>query len=1133
VELLSAGFLLKVLLDTLNSVASSNVEAAAVGSWARLLRNAKRLLGRDQASLQRKAFAKAARSAVNLTIRKYPSQEQAERVLSYIDRAYGKVEDRGIALELAKVLTFSEEPDIRRLTRLIEVQEETFSVGTATPGSSSQEIAAVLVDFIENLRRALLDQPEYAHLISKETLRHQQAIRRALNPITNDDESAYKLQMKQVFGRIYFTGIPGTSFLGQPSLPDLYIDVALERFRPANKQHFEAARDESSSGAVGDLEVQSFPETGLASAICQTQSVKAVILGDPGSGKTTLLKQIATSVIETNGKPSGYLPIFASLREFPLESDALTFEQFLVQHMNRHLSLNLPQDFFRRYLEVGRCVVCLDGIDEVLGVGAQAKLANLINGFVSRFPNNRIFVTSRIAGYSGPLDAWWFAQYRIQPLSFAQIEGYLTNWYRMFEPDASLMNQRVKELSALVSGDPRLASLASNPLLLTIIALIHQHESVLPKERFRLYEKCITTMMDTWDQAKRVVDGDGDRLFYRNRRTILEGIAYKMQLAKSTSNEQPSLGIRELENLIAESLVSDPRTGLTEDHIEFAKEEARRYIHHMQTRAGMLVPLGDRALTFPHLTFQEFLAASYFDAHFGHLGFDELWNQLEGYLLVPTWREVVLLLLGIFTRSRKLPTLFVQRMLDQQTTDPLEIVLHRKLFLAAEALIEGVELEGQVRQEVINRLLHLVFSGPQASSPWWGEAGEALALLRRMKGEDYVIESVERIIYENSRSGPRREPQFQLLAEVGGKQARALLKKFIQDTTHPFDERFYAAQALITFGCHDRDVGDVLKEYVRGSRRDGRTIHHLARYFARCKSDDRTIFETLMDWAVSNAPGWVTGPALEGVILIGLERLEYAQEVIQFLQKLVTESSSNERVIHRMYPQAGVALIGMSDVIRKWKLEPVPCLALADQLVLNSRQNHANRVAALIVLHSWDSITESVQHAAMDMVEDRDCEPITRVELVRVLETFPDSALSNEKASTLLKKMAADPGIPVRGRVWALNQLIVKGSRDNETVGALMRIASGRHGEWIIASEAADALGRLDKGDRRAIAALSSMARDPANTHWVRGAALRALGNIADIKDTATVDMLKEAAAQDVDVRQHAYDGLKRLMEDV
>ena len=50
-----------------------------------------------------------------------------------------------------------------------------------------------------------------------------------------------------------------------------------------------------------------------------------------------------------------------------------------------------------------------------------------------------------------------------------------------------------------------LRQLAVNPLLLTIIAIVHRSRAILPKERHKLYEEALKVMVELWNLANRKI----------------------------------------------------------------------------------------------------------------------------------------------------------------------------------------------------------------------------------------------------------------------------------------------------------------------------------------------------------------------------------------------------------------------------------------------------------------------------------------------------------------------------------------------------------------------------------------------------------------------------------------------------
>jgi predicted NACHT family NTPase len=64
--------------------------------------------------------------------------------------------------------------------------------------------------------------------------------------------------------------------------------------------------------------------------------------------------------------------------------------------------------------------------------------------------------------------------------------------------------RRASELKAALKENLGIRRLATNPMLLSIIALVHRSLATLPKERAKLYSECIKILLEQWDISKGV-----------------------------------------------------------------------------------------------------------------------------------------------------------------------------------------------------------------------------------------------------------------------------------------------------------------------------------------------------------------------------------------------------------------------------------------------------------------------------------------------------------------------------------------------------------------------------------------------------------------------------------------------------
>jgi hypothetical protein len=127
-----------------------------------------------------------------------------------------------------------------------------------------------------------------------------------------------------------------------------------------------------------------------------------VVLGQPGSGKTTLLQHLAlvaaTGRTAELGLDPQTLPVFVPLRQLSLETGN-DFGAALIRASDPSLP-DLPRDFLDGPLGEGRCLILLDGLDEVADAGERRAVSRWIESLVAARGGNRVVVTARFAGYA-------------------------------------------------------------------------------------------------------------------------------------------------------------------------------------------------------------------------------------------------------------------------------------------------------------------------------------------------------------------------------------------------------------------------------------------------------------------------------------------------------------------------------------------------------------------------------------------------------------------------------------------------------------------------------------------------------------------------------------------------------------
>ncbi|MBX3223253.1 MAG: NACHT domain-containing protein [Labilithrix sp.] len=403
-----------------------------------------------------------------------------------------------------------------------------------------------------------------------------------------------------------------------------------------------------------------------------------VILGDPGSGKSTLLRFLAlagqTRSLQERFKiepAPARLPVLIVLRRY---ADALksNIETSLLDHIIQSTQADFSlqsadSDFFHFYLESGRALLCFDGLDELPDSSFKEIVRDRIVALLETYPGNTCIVTSRIVGYDAeirfPRD---FAHHKLSKLSLPEIVQFVNDWYVAREPSKSDRDTSIQSLVQVIR-DPdheSIRDLARNPLLLTIIALVHRIDAVLPDERVVLYQKCTETLLNTWHtwKYKDQADGVARSRVERWNRGRIEGIAYWMQQRSVGSGSMSRAIVTHAE--VATYLEGHIRLESGHEPSFDAEVAADSFLRFVRSKAGLLVEVGDGQYSFVHMTFQEYLTSSHVLTISESGGAESLWRHIESVTGLDRWNETVRLLVASL-RSDESKAVLIQHLLKQ------------------------------------------------------------------------------------------------------------------------------------------------------------------------------------------------------------------------------------------------------------------------------------------------------------------------------------------------------------------------------------------------------------------------------------------------------------------------------------
>ena len=287
-------------------------------------------------------------------------------------------------------------------------------------------------------------------------------------------------------------------------------------------------------------------------------------------------------------------------------------------------------DLLEERLDDGRVFLVFDGLDEVpesLRPAVRLALRALLRTYGAI---RRILVTSRTRSYTPAAALGGFAQQTLAPFDEDQVRDFITAWYGAQVQLDRLPQGRAEEQAADLRGAAQTANLrelAANPLLLTTMAIVHQREVGLPRERVRLYALAVGVLLDRWQRHKGI--GVSPRLAEvlkdeRKLRTVLERVAYDAHRQLHTQPPQPAAGPGQADLVQGDLLRRDLLALLEQPAYLGDAGLASEFLDYVDQRAGLLIGRGGsdgkdgqdsgtqpQSYAFPHRTFQEYLAGCY------------------------------------------------------------------------------------------------------------------------------------------------------------------------------------------------------------------------------------------------------------------------------------------------------------------------------------------------------------------------------------------------------------------------------------------------------------------------------------------------------------------------------------------
>ncbi|MCG3209824.1 MAG: Hercynine oxygenase [Anaerolineae bacterium] len=361
----------------------------------------------------------------------------------------------------------------------------------------------------------------------------------------------------------------------------------------------------------------------------------AAILGQPGGGKSTFVKQLIawiamahlgdqTALAQLKGWPAGHWPLLVVLRDLTerlagLPLDGLSDEQ-VDQQLLATIHAQWQAEMERLHVaDLGhrlddllaqeRLLLVFDGLDEVpetIRPRVRRALQALLHA--PYLIVGKMIVTCRIRSYTSTVALPDVPQFTLAGFSDDQIRDFVAAWYHAQGQLNHWSNDEIKGRTSdlqRAATSANLSELAENPLLLTVMAIIHQRQVRLPPERVRLYSQAVQILLENWQKHKGLhVSFDLQTVLNDTTamRRTLQMLAYTAHQRQSQQGLEAHLTRPDILQAIDQHRLIP--LGLVDEFLN--------YVDH---RAGLLIGLGGDAAggrpqlyDFPHHTFQEYLA---------------------------------------------------------------------------------------------------------------------------------------------------------------------------------------------------------------------------------------------------------------------------------------------------------------------------------------------------------------------------------------------------------------------------------------------------------------------------------------------------------------------------------------------
>jgi|GEM_PF-3475202 len=443
--------------------------------------------------------------------------------------------------------------------------------------------------------------------------------------------SHHKRYVKYLEDRYTFLDLKGTGDRGtfDPELKDVFVNLRVVEIDDTGDLRRSLILDRETTGDVHDI----------WHFVKKSDYKHLAILGPPGSGKTTIMQHILMTLtiprLRRKVRVPRKMPVFLFLREHASaikENPDITIIELVNMRLESMVS-KLHPDWIQRQLLKGNCLVLLDGLDEVSEDETRNAVSKWVKSQIENYPDNYFYISSRPGGYNHDIfRGSGIHVIDVQTFNREQQESFIYKWYLVNESrQKDLPTKDSKVVLAAKEGKlhffrqvqrvSALADMASNPLLLTLMAILHSRVGSIPQKRSELYKQIFDVLLQKRQQAKGLPD---DSLSNEQKLQVLKPLAfYIMKRANGVD-----ISVNEAKQEVGKIL---ERVDASVEMSDFLKT-----IYH---GSGLMNPHQIEGLyRFSHKTFMEYLTALYIKEN---LQKQEVLETLTNKISDEWWHETI------------------------------------------------------------------------------------------------------------------------------------------------------------------------------------------------------------------------------------------------------------------------------------------------------------------------------------------------------------------------------------------------------------------------------------------------------------------------------------------------------------